>query len=401
MISAEALWAVCYRWILSKWPKKDSNHIKPVDMDPVNRRIFDFERHFALLIVFTLFMIVSICLGFRSLYIILIWSIFVCPIYLLLMLTEFGFRWMHYQVPRFFGEQRWYWTFAPYITSLLPLIHSFEMASRLLRMTIPMMGRMFQTIPVPHDVVISVLVALLDTLFFLIFIPNMQRTLYFGRTLILLVFTFLIVFIIACTRHPFTSTHPKIVTVQHVSQSIYRIEIPTNLPVLVPLISRSASITLASFDNIGLSPILDDFSAKTGQSLVNQQCTKPTNCTFDDTFNRTIAIKEVELTSITKTMNYKLIFRHVPSYQIGVFSTTVANLIVQNSSLKPRTETIVIVESFPLTSNFSIEMKIERCDVADSPFLMFLIRTMPYVVMWGRGRCQTILDIVTLVITVP
>jgi hypothetical protein len=345
-------------------------------------------------------MIISICLGYRSLYIILIWSIFVCPIYLLLILTEFGFRWIGYQVPQFFGEQRWYWTFAPYIASLFPLIHSIELASRLLRITIPMMGRMFQTIPVPHDVVISVLIAVLAALFFLIFIPNMQRTLYFGRTLILLVVTFLIIFIIACTRTPFTSTHPKIVTVQHVSRSIYRIETPTNLPLLAPLISRSASITLASFDNIGLSPILDKFSTKTGQSLVNRQCTKPTNCTFDDTFNRTIAIKEIELISMTNTTNYTLIFRHASSYQIEVSSMAVANMIVENSSLKPRTETILIVKPFPLTSSFSIEMKIERCDIADSPFLTSLIRSIPYVVTWGRGRCQAILDIVTLIIIV-
>ncbi|CAF1101410.1 unnamed protein product [Rotaria magnacalcarata] len=400
MISAEALWAICYRWILAKWPKKDSSHMKSVDIDPVNRRSFDSERHVALLLVYAILMIISICLGYRSLYMILIWSIFVCPIYLLLILTEFSFRWIHYQVPRFFGERRWYWTFAPYIASLFPLIHSFEMTSRLLCMTMPMMGRTFQTIPVPHDVVISVLIALLAALFFLIFIPNIQRTLYFGRTLILLTFAFLIVFIIACTRHPFTGTHPKVVTVRHVSQSIYRIEIPTNLPVLVPLISRSASIAIASYDNIGLSPILDEFSTKTGQPLVNWQCTKPTDCTFDDTFNRTMAIREIELISIANTMNYKLIFRHVSSYQIEVSSMTLANMTIENSSVKPRTETIVIVQLFHLTSNFSIEMKIEQCDIADSPFLISLIRTIPYVVMWGRGRCQAILDIVTLVIAI-
>jgi hypothetical protein len=58
------------------------------------------------------------------------------------------------------------------------------------------------------------------------------------------------------------------------------------------------------------------------------------------------------------------------------------------------------VKPFPLTSNFSIGMKLERCDIADSPFLTSLIRTIPYVATWGRGRCQAILDIVTLIIIV-
>lgn len=399
IVSTEALWGVCCRWILKKWSKKNSIDMKSIDMDPINRRTFDFERHFALLIVYCILMIISIGLGYRSLYFILIWSIFVCPIYLLLILSEIGLNRFNYQVPQFFGERHWYWTFAPYIVSILPLIHSIELVTRLIRMTIPMMGRMFQTMPVPRDVVISVLVAVLTALFFLIFIPNMQRTLYFGRTLILLIISFIIVFIVACTRQQFSSVHPKIVTVKHESQFVYGIETPTNLPVFASLVSQSALITVASVDDISLLPILDEFSTKTRQPLVNRQCKTSTYCTFDDTFNRTMAIKEIELVSIINITNYKLIFRHISSYQIGISTMNVLNVNVENSAMRPRSETIVIVEPVLWKSNFSIEMKIERCDIEDSPFLTSLVRTIPYMVMWGRGRCQMITDTITLAVT--
>lgn len=341
-------------------------------------------------------MVISIYLGYRSLYIIHIWSIFVCPLYLLLILIQFGLRWKQCKLVMIFGQSHWYWGFIPYISSILPLLHSLEMTTRLLRMAIPMLGRMFQNLPVPRDVVISIVVAGFAVLFFLVLIPNMQRTLYFGRSLILLGVVFLIVFIYAATRNPFTSSHPKVLIVRHESISMYKIELRGSVPQIVSSSTQSPWISIESHDGIDLSPILESFSRKTGHILENQICKTKTNCTFDDSFNRTTAFKGIRFLS-TDNAHYKFVVSHLTVYNIQVISTETNYIHVENSSTQPREETIITVQNHLQTKNFTIEMSIQRCNLDDSPFLMALTRVLPYVTLWGRGRCQAIVDQLSIV----
>ena len=362
----------------------------------INRVCFNFERHWALLLIFVLFMSISIYTGYRSLYLILLWSIFICPIYLFLIIFEFTFRWMKKNFLVIFNEQGWYWLFAPYLVSLIPLIHTLEMTSRLVRLAIPLMGRMFHPLPIPQDIIICMLIVLPAVIFFLVFIPNIQRTINYSRTLIILTISFLIVFIIACTRQPFTNTHPKIIQVRHISQSFYKLNNPKDFPMIIPIYSQTASITVESYDNLVLSPTLDQISSKTGYILSNRSCSTQTKCSFDDSFNRTIAFKQVELTSMDNSNNYRFTFRHAPSYQITVLPSSVAKIIVHNSTMKPRTETIIDIESISFSSSFNIQLKVQRCDLNDSPFLLSLTTKLPHIVMWGSGRCQSLTDILLL-----
>ncbi len=394
IILCEALWTYLRRYFLSKYPKKNPMEMNTINH--INRLCFNFERHWALLLIFVLFMSMSIYFSYRSLYIILLWSIFVCPIYLFLILFEFIFHWIKKKFFILFNEQGWYWLFAPYIVSLIPLIHTLEITSRLIRLAIPLMGRMLYSISIPQDIIICLLVVIPAALFFLIFIPNIQRTMNYSRTLIILVISFLIVFIIAFIRQPFTNTHPKIIQVQHISHSIYKLNNPTNYPMIIPISSQTASITISSFDNLVLSPTLDQISSKTGYLLNNRSCLTQTKCSFDDTFNRTIAFKQVELTSMDNFNNYQFTFQHSSSYQINVLPSTVAKIFVHNATMKPRTETIIDIQSVSSLSSFNLLITIERCDLNDSPFLLSLIAKLPHIVMWGNGRCQTLQDILLL-----
>ncbi|CAF0738733.1 unnamed protein product [Rotaria sp. Silwood1] len=394
IILCEILWTYLRRLFLSKYPKKNPMEISTINH--INRLCFNFERHWTLLLIFVLFMSISISIGFRSLYLILLWSIFICPIYLCLILFEFIFRWTKNKCFIIFNEQGWYWLFAPYIVSLIPLIHTLEMTSRIARLAIPIFARSVEKIPIPQDIIICIIIVLPATIFFLVFIPNIQRIMNYSRTLIILIISFLIVFIIACTRQPYTNTHPKLIRVRHISQSIYKLSNPKDFPMIIPIYSQAASIKVESFDNIVLSPTLDEISSKTGYLLNNLSCSTPTNCSFDDTFNRTIAFKEVELTSMDNFNNYRFTFRHVSSYQITVLSSAVAKIVVHNATIKPRTDTVIDIQSISSASSFNLQLNIERCDLNDSPFLLSLTEKLPHIVMLGSGRCRTLTDILVL-----
>ncbi|CAF0788865.1 unnamed protein product [Adineta steineri] len=95
--------------------------------------------------------------------------------------------------------------------------------------------------------------------------------------------------------------------------------------------------------------------------------------------------------------NYRFIFRHLSSHQITILSSsTVAKLIVHNSTMKPRNETIVNTQSISSSSSFYLELQIDRCDLNDSPFLLSLTKKLPHIVIWRSGRCETIRDILVL-----
>ena len=390
IILCEALWTYCRRFCLSKYPKTNPMEMKTIDH--IDRLCFNFERHWALLLVFVLLMSISIVVGYRSLYLILLWAFFICPIYGPLILFEFIHHWKQIKFLVLFNDQGWYWLFAPYLVSLVPLIHTFEMTSRLVRLMIPIMGARSHMIPVPQDILICALIVLPAVIFFLTFIPNIQRTMNYSRTLIVLTVSFLIVVVIACTRQPFTKTHPKVVRIEHKSQTTYQITDPTHGPVTIPIYSHAGSITVESLDSLVLSPTLDRIAQQTGYVLNNRNCWKKNKCSFDDAFNRTIAFQTVELIEIQNDVNYRFTVRHLPSYQIGVWASPVAQFVVQNASVKPSMETVVDIQALKSATPFVLKITLRRCDLTDSPFLVALTRKLPEIVMWGEGYCGAIVD---------
>jgi hypothetical protein len=358
---------------------------------------FDFEQNLAVLFIYSLLMIVSIYFGERLSYIILVWSIFICPIYLILMIVEFSLRWKQLHWKLF--QQGYHWLSLPLIVSLVPLTHTIEIVNRLVRIFIPFMALRFSAgWSRRGNVIICSVIAVPTTIFVLVFIPILQRTKYFGRTLIVLLITFLIIFIIAYNRQPFNSIYPHLFYAKHTSKSIYVVERLSRDPFIVPLISQSSSITVTTYDGLDLSPVLDDFSAKSGHRLYNQQCLKTTRCTFDDTFNRTIAIQHIKIESTNNFSDYIISIQHVLSYNIQVSSTPFIKLLVLNRLNIPRTETIIFATFNLSSSSFDIDINIRRCDSIDSPFLLLFTRIMPNMVLVGMGQCQAIDDETTLTI---
>ncbi|CAF3316918.1 unnamed protein product [Rotaria socialis] len=394
IILCEALWTCLRRFLLSKYPKRNPMELNTINH--INRLCFNFERHWALLLIFVCFMSISICTGIRSLYIILLWSIFICPIYLLLILCEFYCRWMKKKIFTIFNEQGWYWLFAPYIISLIPLTHTLEMTSRIVRLAIPIMGRMMHPMRIPQDFIICVIIIIPAVLFFLVFIPNIQRMMNYSRTLIILMISFFIVFLVAYTRQAFTNTHPKLIQVRHTSQTIYSINNSMKPPMMIPVYSKKAFITIQSFDNLVLTPTLDEISSKTGYLLNNILCSTTTKCSFDDTSNRTKPFREVELTSMDNFNNYRFTIRHSSSYFIGVTPSMLTTITVHNSMIKPRTETIIDAQIIKGAGSFDLELKLERCDLNDSPFLVSLTEKLPHIVLLGGPRCRAITDVLIL-----
>ncbi|CAF3697571.1 unnamed protein product [Rotaria sp. Silwood1] len=395
IITIEYLWNIFHHFMLRKWPKNSFRFGSTIEEQYLKKASFDFEHNLAVLFIYSLLMIISICFSNRLSYLILVWSIFICPIYLLLMIIEFSLRWKQLHCTLF--EQAYHWLFLPLIVSFIPLTHTIEIVNRLVRILIPLMVRRFSFgWSRLGNVIICSVIAVPTTVFVLGFIPILQRTKHFGRILIILLITFFIVFIIAYYRQPFSSSHPHIFYAKHMSKSMYKIETLSSDPVIVSLISQSSSITVTTYDGLALSPVLSDFSAKSGHILHNQRCLKTTKCTFDDTFNRTIAVQHIEIESMNNFSDYIIFVQHVLSYNIQVSSFPFIKFLVLNQSNIPRTETRIYVTLDSSSSLFDINIKIRRCDLIDSPFLVLFTDIMSNMVLMGKGQCQAIDDDTTL-----
>jgi hypothetical protein len=261
------------------------------------------------------------------------------------------------------------------------------------RILIPLLGRRYAFgWAFRANLIICSVIAIPTTVFMLTFISILQRTKHFGRTLIVLLITFFIVFIFAYVRQPFTKNHPNIFYAKHTSKSFYNVQKLSNVSFIVPLLSRSSSITVLTHDNLAISPVLNQFSAKSGHILQNKRCPKPTNCTFNDTFNRTIAVHQIQIETAKNLFNYTIIVRHALSYNIRVTSLPFMEFIVRNQLNVSRTETIIDVKLKPTSLLFTIDIRIRRCDVMDSPFLLLFTRLMRNIVLMGKGQCEAIDD---------
>jgi hypothetical protein len=392
-ITVAYLWSLLHGFILKKYPQNSLRINDHVDGKYFNKISFDFEQHLSVLLIYSVLMIVSSHFDNRLFYIILIWSIFVCPIYFLSMIIEFVIHWK--QIDWNLIKQGNHWLYLPFIISLFPLTHTIDIVNRLLRIHIPLMTRGFSLgSTFRGNMIICSFVNLPSIFFVLIFIPILQRTKYFGRTLIILLITFFITVIFTFVRPPFTNIHPNTFYALHTSNSYFKVSTFST----VPLVSRSSSIRVLTFSDLALLPILDQFSTQSGHMLRNKQCSSPTDCTFDDTFNRTNAIQDIQIEFLTNFTNHTIIVRHVLSYNIHVSSSFSIEFIVRNQMNIPRTETIIDVVPNKSLLLFGIDIKIRRCDLIDSPFLLLFTRLMPNIVSIGDGKCQAIADDAALLV---
>jgi hypothetical protein len=309
------------------------------------------------------------------------------------MIIEFVIHWkeIHWN----FFEQRYHWLYLPLIISLFPLMHTIEIVNRLIRILIPMLTKKFiLRWSFYENFIICAIIAIPTIFFIFIFLPILQRIKYLGLILISLTITFLIIFIFAYNRQPFTNIHPNTFYVNHTSESIFEVKELSH----IPLTSQSSSIAVFTFNDLALSPVLDQFSAKSGYLLRNRQCSGKILCTFDDTFNRKVAVENIKIESMKNFLHYTIIVQHVLSYNIQVLSPQFIKFIVRDPLNIPRTETRIDLILNSTLLPFNIEIKISRCDLIDAPFLLLFTRLMPHIVPVGDGRCRAIVDHTTVII---
>ncbi|CAF0713293.1 unnamed protein product [Adineta steineri] len=335
-------------------------------------------------------MIISIYSNSQYFYITLIWSIFICPLYLVLIIIEFILHWKQ------IFEKNAHQLYLPLLISLFPLIHIIEIVNRILRIFIPFVSLRFSFGWIHRGNLIICSIVVIPTLFFL---PILQRTKQVFRLLIVLLISFFIVVIVACIRQPFTKNHPNTFYAKHISESIYNAETSMNNSFVVSLISQQSSITVNTYHGLVLSPILDQFSVRSGHRLYNKTCFSSTNCTFDDSFNRQLAVEHIQIESIDENYSkYRIRIQHVLSYNIQIVSLSNIKLTVQNELDIPRKETTIDINLHSAISIFEIDIKIQRCEIHDSPFLLLFTRLMPNIVLMGEGFCHAIDDDTTLII---
>ncbi|CAF4422748.1 unnamed protein product, partial [Adineta steineri] len=80
----------------------------------------------------------------------------------------------------------------------------------------------------------------------------------------------------------------------------------------ISLLSQQSTIIVNTYHGLVLSPILDQFSIRSGRKLYNKTCSSSTNCTFDDSFNRQLAVEHIQIESMKK--KYRIRIQHVLSY---------------------------------------------------------------------------------------
>jgi hypothetical protein len=173
----------------------------------------------------------------------------------------------------------------------------------------------------------------------------------------------------------------------------------TNVSFIVPVVSQTSLITVLTFDNLPLSPILDDFQGKSGHILHNKRCFSSKKCTFNNTFNHTNAVEDIHIEFLNNSSyDLRIVFQHVLSYNIQISSSSFVEYFVVNQLIIPRTETMIDIRLNSKLSLFDINLTIKRCDLIDSPFLLLFTHLMPNMLLTGSGQCQTINDLTTLII---
>ncbi|UJR11251.1 hypothetical protein I4U23_015433 [Adineta vaga] len=364
---------------------------------PIMTEHFDFEQNISMMIIFISLMIISIRWKTPLLYIVLVWTIFIFPIYLLVMIIEFLIEWKEIHWKMF--HRKHYWYYLPLMVSLFPLAHTIEIAYRLIRILIPILARRFFYGWSFHENRLLCCIIVVPTMLFtLILLPILQRTKCFGRVFISLSIGFVIIWMLALIRQPFTKNHPNTLYPQHMSNTTYKIENLTNISMNASLVSQSSLIKVLILADVKLLPILEDFSAKSGHLLQNKHCFSRANCTFDDTFNRPLAIENIRIEPRKTSLDYTLIIQHVSSYNIYISSLSFLKFNIRNRATIPRTTTIIDLSLNSTLDLIEMNIVIRRCDLKDSPFLLLFTRFVSNILPMGDAVCQTIEDSTKLII---
>ncbi|CAF4178426.1 unnamed protein product, partial [Adineta steineri] len=96
--------------------------------------------------------------------------------------------------------------------------------------------------------------------------------------------------------------------------------------------------------------------------------------------------------------NYRIRIQHALSYNIQILSLWNIGLPVQKQFDIPRKETIIDIDVYSTISIFEINIKIQRCNINDSPFLSLFTRLMTNIILVDERSYKAIDDHTTLII---
>jgi len=336
---------------------------------------FSFEQNLSVLVTFLILMFISIQIPIEDFYLILVWSIFISPIYLIF---------MSIQIIRH-EKQRKHWFYLPLIASFIPLTHTADLLYRIIRTLIPIIHRRFYfKTEFFYNVIVCCYIVTPNLLFLLVLLPIFTRFRQLFRILILVFMSLCILMCLAYVNNPFSFDRPGQIFTRHTSESNFEVNQSSN----ISLVSQKATIDLYSLNGFSLSSVLDQFEFESGYQIQNRDCSRRriAFCSIDDTFNRSIAINNIRILDRTIFVN------HSSSSNIYVWSNSSIHFAVRNQLEHPRQETIIDLLNSSLTIPFTINVRIRRCDLKDSPFLMTLIYSMENIALIGSGECRTIED---------
>jgi hypothetical protein len=335
-------------------------------------KAYDTERNFGLLLVWMTMMIIVIASRIRSLYILVMWSVFTTITISIVILIERGIKWFFLiRKKRYmsFEEEemdqdlsseeteiemdderteaeltrttdavdtaantaattklavfnklllndRVYWAFVPTIAAIVPFGLSLELVSRLSRLMIPIMGRIGYTM-IPQDVLVAALVSLIGSISIVTFIPAMHRALNFGKALIIIGIAAFVAFLVACFTTPFSVNAPKRVAVMH--RSVKNFQASANTSAIV-MSSNSSNVSVTFYDMLNMNK--EFVLLRSAGYPVNQVVCGTRGCNFEDT--RPSGINQVSILEshmITDTKyNVTLLIKHEPSFSIDIQS---------------------------------------------------------------------------------
>ncbi|CAF1024715.1 unnamed protein product [Adineta steineri] len=162
----------------------------------------------------------------------------------------------------------------------------------------------------------------------------------------------------------------------------------------LPILQRTRQfirLIINTYHDLVLSSIRDQFSIKLSHKLYNKTCSSSTDCTFDARFNRPLTVKHIQIESKEKNcLNYRIRILHILSSNIRILPLSNIKLTVQNQFDIPRKETMIGINVYPTISVFEIDIKVQRCEINDSPFLLLFTRLMTNIVLMGEGSSSVL-----------
>lgn len=379
----ELLWKEVRRRLFSHFPKQ--NLMDSTVIDHIEHFCLNFERHWSILLVFVSLMIIHISCSIPSLYMILLWSIFMCPIYLIFITVDFVLHWTRRKSLNIFNEPSWFWLFIPYFVSIVPFSHTLELSNRGVRTFIPMSARLNEDFHISSDLIVAALVVAPIVPLFLIFLPNIQRTMKIPRVLVILSTVFVLTTVAVCFRSPFSSSHPQIVLLRHKAETDFEASSYdlTNVKKSHSLLS----LTLKS--PFPVKTLIEKYKTENNIERVDENCDSRLECTFGIPVND--SSMNVDFSFDPKSSLLKIRVKHPLSRFIELTPIYPIDLKFEPGN-HLRSETTI----FSSSMKTRFRLHVSHCDLNSTSSLRFFTAKDADFAVCGSTACKSLHEVINV-----